>query len=250
MYARLSSSHIESLLDYAGVGNRSDMRVYCYALRFSKPGDRLNDLEHTRLCSWLARHGYDASDDYRATCVQLTLKQVADDLFHGSKARASRNIEKLVEAGLFHRVMDGFKGHGSLYVIDFFNIEEADKTPDEKPLVAENAPKQNQMCDETEKGCVFPKKVATNGGLVAFSNELVALEHAVTCGNDDVLILTNTNSYKRSEEKQGKGEVGVTRCSHCGSTRGEVISGTRIFECFDCGGCTTVSSKKMKGAAA
>lgn len=249
MYARLTSSHIESLLMYAGVGNRSDMRVYCYALKFSKPGDRLNDLEHTRLCSWLARHGYDASDDYKATCAQLTLKQVADDLFQGSKTRASRNVEKLVKAGLFHRVMDGFKGHGALYVIDVINIDEANKTPDEMPLVAENAPKQNPTCNETEKGCVFPEKVATNGGLVAFSDQLVALEQGVTCGNDVALILTNTNSYKRSEEKQGKGEVGATRCSHCGSTRGEVIPGTRIFECFDCNGCTTVSAKKMKGAA-
>lgn len=226
-FGAVTAEMMGGILDLAGVGPKPWARLVVYLTDRIHRGNTLGETEAAWLDYWLAHQEFGLLIDHEdVLVVQVSLKQIADDLFNGQKAMAVRALNQLLDRGVLELVRKGHTGHSSLYVVgllkvtdsqDFVTHEKVTKSADFVTLVEGN--------NSTPKG---NKSAARGHNLADWGNSWTPL----TCGNDDTYTSTQNNSYTR--QREGSAAVpGRVRCPRCQSFNVKVEFGTQCW-CDDC----------------
>lgn len=211
----VTADMMRRILESFGAGGKPTARVLIWMADKTVSGDWLEQIEFEWLEAWLTERGFD--DPKSAICVQITLSQLGDDVFNGSKTGARRAVDSLVDSGVLTLVHKGFKGHGSLYLLGLRGYTNS-----------------RDFVYQSNGGRVHKSegRVHKSEELVHKSEELVHIETPVTCGNADAFMnysSTIQNSLSGGEREKEE----IMRCPTCGSTNVERSYGS-LFDCQDC----------------
>lgn len=226
-YGQITAGMMGGILDLAGVGSKPWARLVVYLTDRIHRGNTLGETEAAWLDCWLAHKEFGLLVDHEdVLVVQVSLKQIADDLFHGQKAMAIRALNQLLDRGVLELVRKGHTGHSSLYVVGLL------KVTDSQEKVTHGKVTKSADSVTLEEG----NNLASKGhNSTAMGNKIASMGNSwtpLTCGNDDAYISTQNNSYTR--QREGSAAVpGRVRCPRCQSFNVKVEFGTQCW-CEDC----------------
>lgn len=226
-FGAVTAEMMGGILDLAGVGSKPWARLVVYLTDRIHRGNTLGETEAAWLDYWLAHKEFGLLIDHEdVLVVQVSLKQVAEDLFNGQKAMAVRALNQLLDRGVLELVRKGHTGHSSLYVVGLLRVTESQEIVT-RPKVTESA----DLVTLGEGNNLTPKgnNLADRGHFLADrGNSWTPLN----CGNADAYIPTQNNSYLRHRERAAA-VPGRVRCPRCQSFNVKVEFGTQCW-CHDC----------------
>lgn len=226
-FGAVTAKMMGGILDLAGVGSKPWARLVVYLTDKIARGDTLGETEAAWLDYWLAHKEFGLLIDHEdVLVVQVSLKQIADDLFHGQKAMAIRAVNQLLDRGVLELVRKGHTGHSSLYVVGLLKVTES------QGIVTHGKVTKSADSVTLEEGnFLTPKgnKSADRGHFLADrGNSWTPL----TCENNDAFISTYNDLH--TTYREGSAAVpGRVRCPRCQSFNVKVEFGTQCW-CHDC----------------
>lgn len=226
-FGPITAGMMGGILDLAGVGSKPWARLVVYLTDRIHRGNTLGETEAAWLDCWLAHKEFGLLVDHEdVLVVQVSLKQIADDLFNGQKAMAVRAVNQLLDRGVLELVRKGHTGHSSLYVVGLLWVTDSqEKVTHGK--VTKSA--DSVTLEEGNKSAARGHNLADRGhNLADWGNSWTPL----TCENDDAYILIHTNPYLNHRERAAA-VPGRVRCPRCQSSNVRVEFGTQCW-CDDC----------------
>lgn len=226
-YGAVTAEMMGGILDLAEVGSKPWARLVVYLTDRIHRGNNLGETEAAWLDCWLAHKEFGLLVDHEdVLVVQVSLKQIADDLFNGQKAMAVRALNQLLDRGVLELVRKGHTGHSSLYVIGLLRV-----TDSQENVTHGKVTKQADFVNHEVGNKIAPKghNSASKGhNSASRGNSWTPL----TCENDDAYILIHTNPYLNHRERAAA-VPGRVRCPRCQSSNVSVEFGTQCW-CDDC----------------